>query len=352
MKIGAAARKAFHGNAMNSPLLMLGVTSRSLFDLEDEDRVFHAAGTDAYIATCVDRETVMPAPGTAMPLARAITALNRRFARPLVGITLISRNAPEQGLRLMHAADHYDLDIERWAFTGGTPVAPLLNGFHIDLFLSRHPQDAADAIVAGVPAALPAELAPSGLSSGAEGDSTGALRPPPPAGLAAPAGGRPLFFAFDGDAVLFDGESEEIFREQGRAAFDAHEKANADRPLAAGPFARVLQALARLQALGTPDNPTLSTAIVTARGAPAHERVLTTLTAWHIHVDQLYMLGGLPKTELLASLNPDIYFDDQARHIDAASPHIPCALVPPVAPGGTTLPALDGAGDEAEPHPK
>jgi 5'-nucleotidase len=132
--------------------------------------------------------------------------------------------------------------------------------------------------------------------------------------------------AFDGDAVLFSDEAEQVFQAGGLDAFQAHERERAASPLPAGPFKPLLEALHRLQREGTAAM-RLRTALVTARSAPAHERAVRTLMGWQIEVDEAMFLGGLPKGEFLAEFEPDFFFDDQTRHVDSAAPHVPAGHV-------------------------
>lgn len=289
-----------------SHTLTIGVSSRALFDLETENRLFVEKGIEAYRSYQIEHEGIHPMPGAAFPLVQALLNLNQRLSREVVTVTMLSRNSPDLGLRLTQAASHYGLDIKRWAFTSGEPVACFLKPFHVDLFLSRDHATVDQATNAGVAAAV--------------------VYPPKHADYAA----RPetITVVFDADAVIFSGESEAIFRRDGMQAFLDHEREHARDPLAAGPMARLLKTLSVLQKAAPADAPLVRIIVVTARSAPAHERVLHTLRLWDVRVDQVFMLGGLPKAPFLNELRPHLFFDDQEIHAGPAAEIGPACLVP------------------------
>jgi 5'-nucleotidase len=223
---------------------------------------------------------------------------------------VMSRNSTETSLRIFNSIRHYGLDISRAALSGGAPLAPYLQAFKVDLFLSGYEDDVRRALESGVAAALLYDRPDDPLEAADE-----------------------IRIAFDGDAILFSDESERIFQSDGLEAFSRHEQQRAREPLAAGPFARLLHKLSALQQLAARDGITpIRTALVTARGGPAHERVIRTLLAWGVVIDEAFFLGGVPKTEILAAFRPHIYFDDQAAHCDRAASRVPTGRVP-VAPG-------------------
>ncbi len=289
-----------------SHTLTIGVSSRALFDLETENRLFEEQGVEPYRAYQIEHEGIHPAPGAAFPLVQALLELNRRLGREVVTVTLLSRNSPDLGLRLTQAAGHHGLDVKRWAFTSGEPVACFLKPFQVDLFLSRDHADVEQATNAGVAAAV--------------------VYPPKHPDYAA----RPatITVAFDADAVIFGGESEAIFRRDGMQAFLDHERRHSRDPLAAGPMARLLKTLSTLQKAMPAEAPLVRIVVVTARNAPAHERVLHTLRLWNVRVDQVFMLGGLPKAPFLSELRPHLFFDDQEIHAAPAADLGPACLVP------------------------
>ena len=134
--------------------------------------------------------------------------------------------------------------------------------------------------------------------------------------------------AFDGDAVLFSDEAERIYQEKGLEAFTEHERENAQKPLPEGPFAKLLKTISVIQNSYPKDSSPIRTALVTARSAPAHERVVRTLRAWNVRIDEAFFLGGIQKSEILKAFDADIFFDDQAVHTDPASKLVPAARVP------------------------
>ena len=291
------------------PSLTIAVSSRALFDLDGEHATFEARGLSAYRHQQLERQDDLPAPGPAFLLSKSLLALNDLAGTGdrLVSVTLISRNSPEMALRLTRAARHYGLDIARWAFTSGEPVAKYLVPYGIDLFLSREEAAVQEALEAGIAAAQLYRLPP---------------------GLPSSAPFSPVVFAFDADSVLFSDESERIYQTQGLDAFRRYEEANALQPMAEGPFARLLMTLATIQKIGAASGRQLvRIVVVTARDAPAHERVFHTLQAWKISVDQLFMMGGLSKAPILREVQPHIFFDDQRRHTDQAAAHVPTGLV-------------------------
>jgi 5'-nucleotidase len=288
------------------PPLVVGISSRALFDLRREDALFEAAGLDAYRAEQLAHEDDILPPGTGFPLAKAVLGLNSPHAPPRAEVVVMSRNSTETSLRIFNSIRHYGLDISRAALSGGAPLAPYLKAFSVDLFLSRYEDDVCRALEAGVAAALLYDQPKDPLQAADE-----------------------IRIAFDGDAILFSDESERIFQSQGLEAFARHEAERALQPLAEGPFARLLHKLSSLQQAAAQDGLTpIRTALVTARGGPAHERVIRTLLAWGVTVDEAFFLGGVPKTEILMAFRPHIFFDDQAAHCERAAPRVPTGRVP------------------------
>lgn len=287
--------------------LIVAISSRALFDLSESHRVFESEGVDAYHAYQVAHENDTLEPGVAFPLARKLMSLNKVLGdRGRVEVILLSRNSSDTGLRVLTSAHHHGLDISRAAFTGGASPYRYVAAFGAHLFLSADPNDVRLALDAGCAAAtvLPA------ASNGPDTDD------------------GPVRIAFDGDAVLFSDDAERLYREQGLAAFNATESAAAHEPLPGGPFKGLLVAIHQLQALFPAEAPPLRTALVTARGVPSHERVVRTLRAWDIRIDEALFLGGLPKSRFLAAFDADIFFDDQEVHCDAARLHVATGHVP------------------------
>jgi len=287
--------------------LVIAISSRALFNLDESHTLFDQKGIEAYEQYQRANEHNLLEPGAAFPLVKKLLRLNE--GRPpesaLVEIILLSRNTADTGLRIFHSIEHYNLAITRAAFSGGKSPYVYTKGFGAHLYLSLNTKDVKQAIVAGCPAAT---IWPANNPATNTNDNT-------------------LHIAFDGDAVLFSDESERIFKTQGLAAFHDSEKKSAHHPLAQGPFKTFLLALHKLQ---NENNLPIAirTALVTARSAPAHERVIHTLRDWGIRIDESIFLGGLPKTDFLEAFGADIFFDDQTSHLHETSTKITSAHVP------------------------
>jgi 5'-nucleotidase len=287
--------------------LIAAISSRALFDLEESNRVFEERGVEAYYEYQLQHESQVLAPGIAFPLVRKLLALNvLPPARPRVEVILLSRNTADTGLRIMHSIEHYGLDISRAAFTGGESTYPYVPAFDAHLFLSANPEDVRKALDAGHAAAT---ILPSNVGQN----------------VAASEG---LRIAFDGDAVLFSDEAERIYKREGLDAFTLSEVSAAREPLSGGPFKNFLAALHRIQSEFPAELAPMRTALVTARSAPAHERVVRTLRAWDIRIDEALFLGGLDKGPFLKAFGADIFFDDQRGHCDSARQHVATGHVP------------------------
>jgi 5'-nucleotidase len=287
--------------------LVVAISSRALFDFEEENRLFEAQDDHAYMQLQLDRLEQPARPGVAFSLVRKLLAFNTpQVAR--VQVVMLSRNDPVSGLRVFRSCQHYGLAVERGVFTRGQPPWRYLRPLNAQLFLSANEADVRSALAAGVPAAR--VFPHSAHASAAHPDE--------------------VRIAFDGDAVLFSDEAEAIFQRDGLHAFQHHEHTHSGTPLAAGPFKPLLQALHRLQSVpagGEPGVMRLRTALVTARSAPAHERAMRTLMDWQIAVDEAMFLGGLPKGEFLREFEPDFFFDDQTGHVQSAAQHVPAGHV-------------------------
>jgi 5'-nucleotidase len=284
--------------------LVVAISSRALFDFEEENRVFEARDDRAYMARQSERLEQPARPGVAFSLVHKLLAFNRGASAPQVEVVVLSRNDPVSGMRVFRSAAHYGLPIQRGVFTRGQPPWRYLGPLNATLFLSANEADVRAALAAGVPAA---RVFPDSARASANHPEE-------------------VRIAFDGDAVLFSDEAERVYQRQGLPAFQAHEREHAERPLPAGPFKPLLQALHRLQRepAGTMR---LRTALVTARSAPAHERAIRTLMDWNIEVDEAMFLGGLAKGAFLREFEPDFFFDDQTGHIENAAPHVPAGHV-------------------------
>lgn len=276
--------------------LVVAISSRALFDFEEENRVFEETDDRAYMELQLSRLEVPAKPGVAYPLVKKLQAFNTP-GNDQVAVVVLSRNDPVSGLRVFRSAQAADLPLERGVFTRGRDPYPYLTSLGANLFLSAREQDVRAALAAGFAAA----------------------RVYPDSAVAADRHPEEIRIAFDGDAVLFSVEAERIYEQGGLAAFQAHEIERAGVPLPPGPFKPLLEALQRLQTLA-PDAPMrLRTALVTARSAPAHERAIRTLMAWNIQVDEAMFLGGLEKADFLREFEPDFFFDDQTGYCDTAS---------------------------------
>ncbi|MBP3387578.1 MAG: 5'-nucleotidase [Clostridia bacterium] len=283
--------------------LVIGVSSRALFDLEAENEIFEKGGLEEYSAYQIAHEKDILSPGTAFPLVRALQNLS-----DMTEIIIMSKNSADTSLRIFNSIEHYKLDISRAALVGGASISSYLSAFKTDLFLSANEEDVQEAIDAGVA---------SGIICSHDGF---ALDPSDDIGQ--------IRIAFDGDAVIFSDESERIYKEKGLQAFAEHEQANARKPLPEGPFAKLLKTLALIQQRFPKEEVPIRTALVTARNAPAHERVVRTLRAWNVRIDEVFFLGGIEKSEVLKAFGANIFFDDQSVHTEPASKVVPSARVP------------------------
>ena len=302
-----------------SDTLVVGISATALFDLAEADAVYKAkyaknpqSALDEYRAYMLERENEPLRDGTGMPLVRALLGLNR-FApsesKPLVEVVVMSRNSPETGVRVFNDIRSRGLPISRHAFTGGQSVVDYLDAFAVDLFLTTNVEDAQRIIDAQACAAA-------------------VLKPPPHAGEA------PLEdqvrIAFDGDAVLFDDSSELVYKTEGLGRFHTVEDEKQNEPMNDGPYAILLRKLAKLQQslpFGADASP-VRIAIVTARSAPAEMRVINTLRHWGVYVNEIFFLGGVPKSKVVKAFRAHIFFDDQDLHLDPAAKHVPSGRVP------------------------
>jgi 5'-nucleotidase len=283
--------------------LVVAISSRALFNFEEENQLFEQTDDHAYMQLQRQRLDTPAKPGVAFSLVKKLLAFNDAHLQR-VEVVILSRNDPVSGLRVMRSAAHYELPIIRCAFTRGEAPWRYLRPLRANLFLSTHLRDVRAALAAGVPAA---QVYPHSAH----------------ASLAYP---QELRIAFDGDAVLFSDEAEQVYQTQGLNAFQQHEIDKATQPLPDGPFKPLLVALHRMQQAQLPAM-RIRTALVTARSAPAHERAIRTLMDWHLDVDQAMFLGGLDKGEFLREFEPDFFFDDQTGHIESAARHVPSGHV-------------------------
>jgi len=285
--------------------LIVAISSRALFDLDESHAVFETQGLEAYAEYQIERENEILQPGEAFPLVRKLLALNSAIPRHQgVEVILVSRNSADSGLRIFNSIEHHGLDIQRAVFTNGESPFRYMKAIGTGLFLSGHADDVRQALQAGFAAAM--------IFPGAR------HRPD----------GEQLRIAFDGDAVLFSDEAEKVYQAEGLEAFSRQEKQRADTPLPEGPFKPLMQALQHIQSAYPIDNNPIRTALVTARSAPAHKRVILTLRKWGIRIDEALFLGGKPKGPFLEAFGADIFFDDQQVHCESARQHVATAHVP------------------------
>lgn len=291
-----------------SDSLVVGVSSRALFDLEKENKIFETEGISGFRKYQRDNEEEPLTIGTAFYLVQSLLHLNKTAKKRIVEVIVMSRNSPETGVRVMNSLNKYGLDISRMAFSGGEPLAPYMDAFDIDLFLSKDNKDVQSVIDSKKTAAAfiyepPSEFKPND---------------------------NRVKIAFDADAVLFSDESEHRYKTEGMTAFHAYEKEHENDPLGEGPFAKLLIKLSKIQEElpTTIELSPLRLAIVTARNAPSHMRVIKTLRKWGVYVDEAYFLGGLPKDKVLSAFGAHIFFDDQEVHLTDSSKLVPAGKVP------------------------
>jgi len=290
-----------------SDKLVVAVSSRALFDLEEENKVFEDFGLDAYYNYQLENETLPLKKGTGYRLVENLLKINTFFEKDQrqVEVMILSKNNAATSLRITNAINELKLDIVRSAWTSGTNISNYLKAFKVDLFLSADDNDVLSAIENGIAAAKILHTKEDIHTSKAE----------------------QVKIAFDGDAVLFSEESELIFKEKGLDAFLAHEIENRDNPLQMGPFAKLLLTIATIQKKFPHEKSPIRTALVTARSAPAHERVIKTLNLWGVRIDESFFLGGSDKFEILEAFGADIFFDDQDAHLSLSSNIVPSAKV-------------------------
>jgi 5'-nucleotidase len=293
-----------------SNTLVVGISSRALFDLEEENRIFDEEGVVAFRNYQRANEAIILKKGTGFHIVKALLNLNKFSLddKRLVEVIVMSKNSPETGLRVLNSIIQYELDITRSAFTGGEPLHDYIDAFSVDLFLSKDEEDVQKVI---------------DLQS-----ASAALIYDPPKGYTPDE--TTVRIAFDADAVLFSDESESIYKTHGIEAFHDYERRNENNPLHEGPHAKLLKMLSLIQKEmnTTVELSPLRIAIVTARNSPSHMRVIRTLREWDVYVDEAFFLGGLPKDKVLKAFKAHIFFDDQDTHLKDARLLVPSARVP------------------------
>lgn len=289
----------------NQNTLVIGIASRALFDLSASHEVYEKHGVEAYCEYQIQHEDDPLSPGVAFNLTKKLLALNSLTPDiPRVEVILLSRNSADTGLRVFNSIKHHKLRIERAVFTRGESPFRYIPALGVHLFLSADTKDVRSALEGGFAAAT---ILPSHL-----GDNQS----------------DQLRIAFDGDAVLFSDASERIYKEGGLEVFTENEVNAAKEPLPGGPFKTFLSMLHQIQSQLPPESSLIRTALVTARGAPAHERVIRTLRHWGIRIDEAMFLAGRDKGPFLNAFGADIFFDDQRKHCDSARLHVPTGHVP------------------------
>ena len=288
--------------------LVIAVSSRALFDLETENKIFEDNGLEEYYKYQLENENKSLQKGTGYRLIENLLKINQYFEedKKQVEVIILSKNNAGSSLRITNAINTHKLDIVRSGWTSGNDISTYLKAFKVDLFLSADSGDVINAIQNGTAAA---KILPS---DDAVNDSLG----------------NQVRIAFDGDAVLFSEESELVYKKDGLHAFIEHEKKNKNNPMKKGPFAKLLLTIATLQDKfkNKKDSP-IRTALVTARSAPTHERVIKTLNIWGVRIDEAFFLGGSEKYEILEAFGADIFFDDQDIHLELSKSVVPSAKV-------------------------
>lgn len=301
--------------------LRIGISTRALFDLEEEHKIFEEEGLDAYVAVQRKREETLLSEGAGFPVIERLLRLNDTEAKPVVEVILLSRNSPDLSLRAFNSIKKFGLNIKLGSFTSGRPLTPYVPSWNLDLFLSNETSDVRAVASAGTAAARLVKTTLQNEPNGKEDE---------------------VRIAFDGDAVVFSEESDQVYKDHGLQAFFEHEQQNAKNPMNAGPFGNFLKKLSKLRELFLyePEVSKVRIGIVTARNAPAHERVIHTLRAWGTPADEAHFVGSNEKAPLLEAMSAHIFFDDQEKHVLGAASVVPSGHVPgPHSPEAPIIPA-------------
>lgn len=284
--------------------LVIGISSRALFNLEEENDIFNRLGVEEYQKYQIENENIPLEKGTAYHLIESLLKINTANKK-LIEVVVMSRNSPDTGLRVLNSISHYKLPITRSAFTSGESLSGYIESFNVDLFLSKKESDIQEIIDSNKCAAAliyshPKDYKPDEQS---------------------------VRIAFDADAVVFSDESEQIYKKDGLEKFQENELENENIPLKEGPFAKFIQMLSKVQS-ELENKKLIRIAIVTARDYPANIRVIKTLRSWGVNVDEAFFLGGLAKDKVLKAFNAHIFFDDQDTYVLPASNVVPSSRVP------------------------
>lgn len=299
-----AGEKASKSRPSDSDKLIVAISSRALFNLDASHRVYEEQGIEAYRQYQIAHEDEPLEPGDAFHLVKKLLHINVLLKQPRVEVILLSRNTADTGLRIFNSIEHHKLSISKAAFCGGSSPYRYISAFNSHLFLSTNGQDVRQALEHDIAAAT---IMPSKAANTED---------------------FKLRFAFDGDAVLFSDEAERVYKSSGLDEFTRSERASAKSPLSGGPFKPFLAALQRLQKEFPDATSPIRTCLVTARAAPAHERVVRTLRAWDIKIDESLFLGGQDKGAFLRAYEADVFFDDQPGHCESAREHVATGHVP------------------------
>lgn len=294
--------------------LVIAVSSSALFDMQASDAIFRQNGEEEYREFQRKNIDIPLEPGVAFPFIKRLLSLNNAFPKECpVEVILLSKNSPETGLRAFRSIQHYELNISRACFSSGNSNYQYLPAFNSTLFLTTNIEDTKEALANGITAGV------VGKQEIHDSDEEG------------------LCLAFDFDGVIADDSSEKVYKKHGLGPYQEYEKVYGTHPLGSGPIADLLKKISLFQKLERnkqDENPNynrlLRTAIVTARNAPAHERVVSTLLSLGVEVDEVFFMGGVEKARLLNILKPHIFFDDQTSHLenikDVAGVHIPFGI--------------------------
>jgi 5'-nucleotidase len=300
--------------------LRIGISTRALFDLEAEHAVFVNEGVQAYAALQLKRENTIVGKGAGFEVVERLLSLNDPDQEPYVDVILLSQNSPDLSLRAFNSIEEYKLGIKTGSFTSGRSLGPFIPAWGVDLFLSNEASDVQAAVSAGAAAAR----------LGVVPKERQEIQP------------NEVRIAFDGDAVVFSPESDLIYKNEGLQAFLAHERENATKPMAGGPFGNFLKKLSLLRRIFLDEYGVskVRVAIVTSRNAPAHARVIHTLRAWGTPADEAHFVGARDKAPILKAFGAHIFFDDQEKHVLGASAVVPAGHVPgPHQPDEPVIPA-------------
>ena len=311
----------YRDQALADDVLTVGISSTALFDLREDAKLFAEQGLEAYQQRQIEMEKETLEPGVGFNFVRKLLDLNKQTKEKCTEVVLLSRNSADTGLRAFNSCDKHGLDIEKAVFCAGGDPCRYIEAFECDLFLSADAMDVRRALQGGSPAAQ--------LLAGAQGDRVG--------------DDRNLCIAFDGDAVLFSDEADRIYQDHGVAGFRQHEAEFAGELLEGGPFRPFLASMHKLQQRFPSGECPVRTVLVTARGAPAHERVVRTLRHWKVRLDEMVFAAGMRKNAFLDVVAADIFFDDQRRHCDDAAPttaagHVPFGGANALPPGEAAAP--------------